>query len=164
LNSENYYSLSDHVRVVSVGFLEHVGYKNLSEFYEIVARSLKPGGIAVVQCITTGRTTTFPMDRWIPKYIFPNGYLPSPSLLALKSEMRLTVEDMQCLGMDYYRTLKAWYANYRKSRAGDSRGVVFDRMWEYYLLYSAAGFRGRKIHLFQVVYSKHLYDRYDAPR
>ena len=149
---------------MSVEFLEAVGYKNLSEFYSVVSRCLKPGGIAVVQSITTGRTALIQTDQWIPKYIFPNGYLPSPSLMCLSSEMKLTVEDIQNFGMDYYKTLKAWFANYKKSGAGESRGPVFDLMWEFYLLYSATGFRSKKIHLYQVVYSKHLYNRYDAPR
>ena len=78
--------------------------------------------------------------------------------------MKLTVEDIQNIGMDYYKTLKAWYANYKKSGAGESRGPVFNRMWEFYLLYSASGFRSKKIHLYQVVYSKQYLERYDAPR
>jgi cyclopropane-fatty-acyl-phospholipid synthase len=144
--------------------LEHVGYKNLAKFFDVVSSCLKPGGLALVHSITLGRTTTFASDKWTLKYIFPNGYLPSPSLMCLRSESKLVVEDVQNIGMDYYKTLKAWHANYKKSGVGDARGPVFDRMWQFYLMYCATGFRSKKYHLMQVVYSKQYHARYDAPR
>jgi cyclopropane-fatty-acyl-phospholipid synthase len=39
---------------------------------------------------------------------------------------------------------------------------IFVRMWEFYLLYSASGFRERKTQLWQVVMTKKSKARYDA--
>ena len=156
-------------RIAVVGCLEHVGYKNLDAFYTLLSKHLKPNGLAVVHSITTGRSTPINTDIWIPKYIFPNGYLPSPKMMIEYSEGKLVVEDIQNIGVDYAETLLQWYKNYKKAEKagllGDKQNdIVFRRMWEYYLLYSRSGFKARKIHLYQVVYSKFSYDRYDAPR
>ncbi|MCK4578105.1 MAG: cyclopropane fatty acyl phospholipid synthase, partial [Candidatus Marinimicrobia bacterium] len=63
-------------RVVSVGFFEHVGYKNYREYMEVVARCLKDDGISLLHTIGHNISVTS-TDRWVQKYIFPNSMLPS---------------------------------------------------------------------------------------
>lgn len=60
----------------------------------------------------------------------------------------------------------AWNVEFQKHVKNGSikKDPVFLRMWEYYLMYCAAGFRARTIQLNQVVYSKHRAGRYDAAR
>ena len=42
--------------VVSIGMLEHVGWKNLGEFMRVVKRCLKPESIAVLHTIGSNVT------------------------------------------------------------------------------------------------------------
>jgi cyclopropane-fatty-acyl-phospholipid synthase len=139
--------------------IEAVGLKNLDDYYDVISRVLKPNGLCLIQSITNGRTIEIQNDPWIHKYIFPNGYLPTPKLLASFSERRLVVEDMQNFGLDYVRTLLAWDKRVKKCAAAgvfdeEKQDETFLRMWEYYLLYCAAAFRARTTHVYQVVYSK----------
>jgi cyclopropane-fatty-acyl-phospholipid synthase len=67
-----------------------------------------------------------------------------------------TFEDLHTFGPHYDRTLMAWHRNFTEawpalqSRYDDR----FYRMWTYYLLMSAAAFRTRYIHLFQIVMAR----------
>ena len=63
-------------RVVSVGMFEHVGLRNYDVFFNVISRSLKPDGIALLHSIgrLDGQSATNP---WIAKYIFPGGHIPS---------------------------------------------------------------------------------------
>ena len=157
------------VRVVSIEMVEAVGFKNLDEYYEVVSRVLKPGGLALIQSITNGRTVEVQSDQWIHKYIFPNGYLPTPKLLTQFSERRLVVEDVQNFGLDYMRTLLAWHKKFKQCAAAGvfdagKQDETFLRMWEFYLLYCTAAFRARITHLYQIVYSKKRDEIYISPR
>lgn len=154
-------------RVVSIAMLEAVGYQNLDIYYRVISRCLKPTGLSLVHSICANRSTKTAHQRWILKYIFPNGFLPSLSQMTSFSEKKgLVIEDCHNLGPDYDNTLMAWNVGFQQ---GLTDGVyekppVFCRMWEFYLAYCAAGFRARTIQLNQVVYSKQRSGRYDATR
>lgn len=142
-------------RVVSVGIMEHVGVKNHRTYMEVVDRTLAPGGIAFFHTIGTNRSQPT-SNAWTTKYIFPNGVLPSIAQLAKAMEGLFVVEDWHNFGPDYDRTLMAWYANVERAwpelRARyDER---FRRMWTFYLLSSAGGFRSRRTQLWQVVMTR----------
>lgn len=142
-------------RVVSLGIMEHVGYKNYRTYMEVVDRCLAPGGISLIHTIGSPTSESI-SDPWTQKYIFPNGQLPSVAQLARAMEGLFTFEDLHAFGPHYDPTLMAWYRNFTaawpalKSRYGDR----FYRMWTYYLLMSAAAFRARYIHLFQIVMTR----------
>ena len=51
-------------RVVSVGMLEHVGYKNYPDFFRSARRLLKDDGIFVLQTIGGNVSVTRP-DDWV---------------------------------------------------------------------------------------------------
>jgi len=141
--------------VVSIGVMEHVGYKNYCTYMQVVDRCLKPGGIAFVHTIGTNisRTTGEP---WTDKYIFPNGMLPSIAQLAKAMEGLFVMEDWHNIGPHYDRTLMAWHANFTRAwpELKDAYGERFRRMWDYYLLISAGGFRSRTQQLWQVVFTR----------
>ena len=63
-------------RVVSVGMVEHVGYKNYRTYMRAAARSLGEDGLFLCQGIC-GNFSRFHADPWIQRYIFPNSMLPS---------------------------------------------------------------------------------------
>jgi cyclopropane-fatty-acyl-phospholipid synthase len=142
-------------RIVSIGQMEHVGYKNYRIYMKIVARSLKDEGLFLLHTIGNNISCTS-CDPWMDKYIFPNGMLPSVMQLAQASEGIFIMEDWHNFGTDYDKTLLAWHQNFvnnwdqLKSRY-DER---FYRMWTYYLLSCAGSFRARQIQLWQIIFSK----------
>jgi cyclopropane-fatty-acyl-phospholipid synthase len=142
-------------RIVSVGFFEHVGYRNYRPFFELVRGLLKNSGLFLLHSIGGNQTRTV-TDPWIDKYIFPNGMLPSMRQISEAIEGFWVMEDWHNFGPDYDRTLIAWWQNFEnawpqlRSRY-DSR---FYRMWRYYLLSCAGAFRARTLQLWQIILSK----------
>lgn len=148
-------------RVVSIGMFEHVGHKNYKEFFDVCENLLDPDGVMLHH--TIGRLETKAMaDGWFDKYIFPGGVLPSMAQMMRASEPNWVLEDFHNFGLDYDRTLMAWYSNLMAAWP-DLPGYDdhFQRTWEYYLLAAAAGFRGRTNHLWQMVFRR---ARRPAPR
>jgi cyclopropane-fatty-acyl-phospholipid synthase len=138
--------------VVSIGLMEHVGPKNHRAYMELAKRLLAPGGVVFIHTIGGNRPRKT-IDPWFEKYIFPNAAIPTIGQLLTSMEDVLVAEDIQNIGEHYDRTLMAWWANFDAAwptlRA--RYGEPFYRMWKYYLLTSAAYFRGRQHNLFQIV-------------
>lgn len=138
--------------VVSIGLLEHVGPKNHRAYMELARRCLAPGGIAFIHTICGSRVVN-QIDPWFHKYIFPNAAIPTLGQLVVAMQGTLVVEDVHNIGPHYDHTLMAWWHNFDeawpelRARYGDA----FHRMWKYYLLSSAAGFRARELNLCQIV-------------
>jgi cyclopropane-fatty-acyl-phospholipid synthase len=142
-------------RVVSIGLMEHVGYKNYPTYMEVVNRTLFDDGIGFIHTIGGNRSATC-SNPWTTKYIFPNGMLPSIAQISSAMEDYFIVEDLQNMGPDYDLTLMAWYHNFNKAwpelkKKYDER---FYRMWRFYLLSSAASFRTRTTQLWQIVMTR----------
>jgi len=143
-------------RIVSLGMFEHVGMKNYKTFMKIVNRCLAPEGLFLLQTIGCTNTSAA-VDPWAEKYIFPNGVLPTPAQLTRSSEELFHIEDWHNLNVNYAKTLMAWMerfdANWEAIRelGYDDR---FYRMWRFFLMTAAGSFTARRIHLWQVVYSK----------
>jgi len=142
-------------RVVSIGLMEHVGYKNYGAYMKLTNRLLRDDGIALVH--TIGRNDSrSACNSWTAKYIFPNGMLPSIAQLGKAMEHQFVMEDWHNFGEDYDKTLMAWYENFRQvwPKLKDRYSDRFYRMWEYYLLSCAGGFRSRSMQLWQIVMTK----------
>lgn len=150
---DSHFGLYDHI--VSVGMIEHVGYKNYREYMEIAVRHLKENGLFLLHTIG-GSKSVKSNDSWIEKYIFPNSMLPSLKQLAKAAEGIFVIEDIHNFGADYDKTLMAWHHNFANRWKDLPMG--YDRrfflMWEYYLLSCAGAFRARKNQLWQIVLSK----------
>jgi cyclopropane-fatty-acyl-phospholipid synthase len=142
-------------RVVSIGLCEHVGHKNYRHFLELAHERLKNGGLFLLHTIGSNESATS-TDPWIDKYIFPGGMLPSIAQLGKATERLWVMEDWHNFGPDYDRTLMAWWDNFSHGWADlrQKYGDRFYRMWKFYLIGSAAGFRARKMQLWQLVLSK----------
>jgi cyclopropane-fatty-acyl-phospholipid synthase len=141
-------------RIVSVGMVEHVGFKNYRTFMEVAARCLEPEGLFLLHTIGSNRSV-HTGDPWFHRYIFPNGMLPSVTQLSQASEGLFRMEDWHNFGPDYDKTLLAWNDNFKaqEKRFREKYGERFSRMWNYYLLLSAGGFRSRTFQLWQIVFS-----------
>ena len=94
-------------------------------------------------------------NPWIERYIFPNSMLPSSVQIDRAAEGLFVMEDWHNFGADYDTTLMHWYRNFVKhweelKLRYDER---FKRMWTFFLLSSAGGFRARRHQVWQIVYS-----------
>lgn len=142
-------------KVASVGMFEHVGPKNYADFFMAVGRAIRDDGLFLLHTIgsyaTQGQT-----DKWIDKYIFPNGKLPSARELSSALEKHFLIEDWHNFGADYDRTLMAWWRNFDSAwdTLKPKYGERFYKMWHYYLMCCAGFFRSRQGQLWQLVLSK----------
>ncbi len=141
-------------RIFSLGMFEHVGARNYRTYLKKVRTLLAPGGLFLLHTIgsNVSHVTT---DPWIDKYIFPGSMLPSMAQIAAAAERLWVIEDWQDFGVDYDRTLLCWSRNVesRWAEIADRYGPRFRRMWRFYLMSSAAGFRARQHRLWQIVMS-----------
>ena len=142
-------------RIVSLGMVEHVGYKNYRTYMKVANRCLKDDGLFLLHTIG-GNSSVKSTDPWIGKYIFTNSMLPSIAQLSRASEGLFVTEDLENFGIYYDKTLMAWYRNFVNGweKIKDKYDYRFYRMWTYYLLCCAGTFRARKNQLWQIVYSK----------
>src|ERR1043166_6858741 len=142
-------------RVVSVGMVEHVGYKNYRTYMRAAARSLGKDGLFLCQGICHNFSVVGG-DPWIKRYIFPNSMLPSLARLTRAAEDVFIVEDVKNIGPNYDPTLLAWEENFRRAwpRFADRYGERFRRMWRFYLLSCAGAFRARSLQVYSILFSK----------
>lgn len=141
--------------VISIGMLEHVGYKNYRTYMKVVDRCLKEDGIAFIHTIGSNQSLTTG-EPWSDRYIFSNGMLPSISQLGAAMEGIFVMEDWQNFGPHYDTTLMAWYDNFIRAWPDlqDRYDERFKRLWIYYLLTSAGAFRSRHQQLWQIVFTR----------
>ena len=133
--------------ICSIEMVEAVGREYWPEYFQTVARLLKPGGHACIQTIVIAdelferyvRSTDF-----IQQYIFPGGCLPCPrEFRAQAAAAGFDVVDEFSFGQDYARTLQIWRDEFL---AQESRVLQlgfdkrFIRIWEFYLAYCEAAF------------------------
>lgn len=139
-------------KIVSVGVLEHVGYKNYATLMNLCHSFIKKNGIFLLHSIGRDTSTNF-CDPWVNKYIFPNGMLPSLRQLGTAFENKFVVEDLHNFGANYDNTLMAWYKNLSEnwSQLKPDHDEIFHRMMNYYLLSCAGAFRARNMQLWQFV-------------
>ena len=143
----------DHI--ISVGMIEHVGYKNYRTFMEVVHRCLKPCGRFLLQ--TIGSNLSYKSSEpWVSKYIFPNSLLPSAKQITTAAEGLFTIRDWHSFGTHYDKTLMAWHRNFVTNweHIKDAHDNRFYRMWSYYLLSFAGSFRANRFQLWQIVFTR----------
>jgi cyclopropane-fatty-acyl-phospholipid synthase len=143
----------DHI--ISVGMFEHVGHKNYREYMSVVHRCLNDDGLFLLHTIGSKLSVTT-VDKWMGKYIFPGGVLPSIRQIAKSSEGKFIIEDLHNFGADYDKTLIAWFNNFNHNWESiiENYDHRFFLMWKYYLLSCAGAFRARDNQLWQIILSK----------
>ena len=133
--------------ICSIEMIEAVGREYWPEYFQTVARLLKPGGHACIQSIVIADEL---FERYISstdviqQYVFPGGCLPCPKeFRAQATKAGLQVVDEFSFGQDYARTLQLWHEQFAAQKAHvlqlgfDER---FIRIWEFYLSYCEAAF------------------------
>ena len=142
--------------IASIEMFEAVGENHWEQYFKTISASLKPGGKACIQTIVIAeelferyRTST----DFIQQYVFPGGMLPSKSAFkAYASRAGLRVENEFAFGADYAETLCIWYESFNRQLDEVSKlgfDEAFIRLWNFYLMYCAAGFSERNIDVVQ---------------
>jgi cyclopropane-fatty-acyl-phospholipid synthase len=148
--------------VVSVEMVEAVGREYWPQFFDCLARCLKPGGRAAIQYIAISEplfASYAASADFIQAYVFPGGMLASEAeFRRLAAERGLDWQDGVGFGPDYARTLRLWRENFDAAVAEGRLPGGFDerfvRLWRYYLMYCEGGFRGGGIDVAQVTLVK----------
>jgi len=148
--------------IASVEMVEAVGRDYWPDFFDCVARNLRPGGRAGIQYISI-RDEIFEhyaaSADFIQTYVFPGGMLIKESeFRALAAERGLSWEDQHNFGGDYARTLREWRCNFdlavEEGRLPSGFDERFVQLWRYYLMYCEGGFLGSGIEVSQVTLVK----------
>ncbi|MGE3922531.1 MAG: class I SAM-dependent methyltransferase [Lautropia sp.] len=145
-------------KISSIGMFEHVGLKNLGGYFQIVARLLREGGIAMNHGITAADVDSHGVghgvSEFIDKYVFPDGELPHVSLAIRElSAAGLELVDAESLRRHYARTCAAWSRNFehalgRLEQIANPRQV---RIWRIYLAGCAMGFARGWMNIYQLL-------------
>jgi cyclopropane-fatty-acyl-phospholipid synthase len=142
--------------VVSVEMIEAVGEEFWPEYFATLARVLAPGGLVGLQAITMPHDRLLATRRshnWIQKYVFPGGLVLSvPVIEQQAARAGLSIVRRRSLGPHYARTLAQWRARFGAARDRVTAlgfDEAFERLWEFYLAYSEAGFRSRYLDVWQ---------------
>ena len=148
--------------IVSVEMVEAVGQAYWPDFFDCLARCLKPGGRAAIQYIAI-RDELFEAYAasadFIQTYVFPGGMLVREGTFRrLAAERGLEWRDQVSFPLDYAETLRLWRANFDHAVEQGRLPAGFDqrfvRLWRFYLMYCEGGFRGGGIDVAQVTLVK----------
>ncbi|CAM0902380.1 unnamed protein product [Alopecurus aequalis] len=148
--------------IISCGMIEHVGHEYIDTFFACCESHLAEDGILVLQFISVPEERYEQYRRrpdFLKEYIFPGGCLPSLARVtsAMSASSRFCIEDVESIGCHYYTTLIRWRDNFIANK-DEVLALGFDekfiRIWEYYLIYAAAGFKSRALGDYQVVFSR----------
>lgn len=141
--------------VVSIGMLEHVGWRNHRNLMEVVHRCVKKEGVAVLHTIGSNESQKHGIP-FFEKHIFPNAASPSLAQLGKAMENLFVLEDLQNIGPDYRPTLLEWWKKFEKNYPSLDQ-KKYDRrfwlMWRFYLLAAAGAVAARESQLFHLVLS-----------
>lgn len=146
--------------IASVEMFEAVGEKHWPEYFETIAHCLKSSGKACIQTIVIAEDLFERYRRntdFIQQYVFPGGMLPSrTSFKESAAKAGLRVEQEFAFGSDYAKTLCLWRDSFNQ-KLQEVRQLGFDeafiRLWNFYLMYCAAGFTERNIDVVQFTLS-----------
>ena len=150
--------------IASIEMFEAVGESYWPTYFQTLFRCLKNGKKAVIQTIVI-RDELFEKYRsetdFIQQYVFPGGMLPSPKIFeSAASNAGLVLKEQFSFGQDYAKTLRLWGDRFNAQlEAIKQLGFTdeFIRLWNFYLMYCAAGFAQQDIDVIQFTLEKPLH-------
>jgi cyclopropane-fatty-acyl-phospholipid synthase len=142
--------------IVSIEMFEAVGKNYWDEYFAKIKECLKKDGKAIIQTISIGDEfyeKYLKTSDYIREYIFPGGFLPSPSIFnELSKKHGLCVADEFRFGESYAKTLLKWLDNFNEVQDKVLKlgyDQEFIRKWQFYLAYCAAGFNSKRTDVIQ---------------
>ncbi|QVQ51975.1 class I SAM-dependent methyltransferase [Spiractinospora alimapuensis] len=143
-------------RVSSIGLTEHIGKKNVPDYFASLYRKLKPGGRLLNHCITRpdNHSPARKPGGVINRYVFPDGELEGPGWLNTEmNEAGFEVRHQENLREHYALTLRDWSANLDRNweAAVAQVGEGTARVWRLYIAGSRLGFERNVVQLHQIL-------------
>ncbi len=148
-------------KVASVGMFEHVGLKNLPQYFAKVHSLLRPGGLFLNHGITHDEEGwgAALSAKFINRYVFPDGELDLLSNVQREMERsHFEILDVEGLRSHYALTLRHWVRNLDAQHAEARRQVseATYRVWRLYMAASAMEFESGELGLYQILGSRRL--------
>ena len=148
-------------KLVSIEMIEAVGWQYFGEYFRRCRELLRPGGSFLLQAIAI-EDSAYEAEKagrsFANELIFPGGCLPSEKLMReLLSQREMQVRWSDDISDSYAVTLSHWRRRFaaseqRLERMGYDRR--FQRLWDFWLAMSEAGFRERRIRDLQLLIEK----------
>jgi cyclopropane-fatty-acyl-phospholipid synthase len=144
-------------KIVSIEMIESIPAALWPPLFEMISRSIRPGGRVSMQAITIADDlydSLLERDDFISKHIFPGGALPSVAKLRQLADANgLSITGVQAYASSYAATLRSWRDRFdqvwpRIQQPGFD--AQFRRTWRYYLAYCEAGFDIGRIDVHQI--------------
>lgn len=146
-------------KIVSVGMIEHVGEKMLSEYFESLRDRLKTGGRFLVSGIAVNPREQQREVSFTDRYVFPDGDLvPISTSLGAAERAGFEVRDLESLREHYGLTLRQWVRRLEE-HAREARNLTDEttyRIWRLYMAGSASQFFSGRLNLYHTLLVKGL--------
>ncbi|MFD9961690.1 class I SAM-dependent methyltransferase [Amycolatopsis sp. NPDC058986] len=143
--------------ICSIGMAEHVGSARYREYTDALYGLLEPGGRLLNHQISRRPTpdeTTYRLDEFIDRYVFPDGELmPLGTTVKLIEDTGFEIRHVEALREHYGPTLRAWVRNL-ETHWTEATGLATPgraRVWRLYLAASALAFEQNRIGVNQVL-------------
>ena len=146
-------------KISSVGMFEHVGLKNLPQYFDCVHRLLRPDGYFLNHGITHdeegwGNTVS---TQFINRYVFPDGQLDTISnIQRVMEQAHFEIIDVEGLRPHYAKTLRHWVqgleAHHSEALAYVNEATY--RVWRLYMAASAMEFEEGALGVYQILCSR----------
>jgi len=146
-------------KVASVGMFEHVGEKNLREYFARVYQLVRPGGAFFNSGISASANYVRRGPSFIDRYVFPDGDLvPIHTSLAAAEVCGFEVRDVESLREHYALTLRQWVRRLEEhaEEAKKIAGRQAYRIWRLYMAASAHSFQVGRTNLYHMLLAKPL--------
>lgn len=157
-------------RVVCLELIEHVGFKNISQFAERVYDVLADDGLFLLQW-TGLRRSVKPEDMiwglFMNKYIYPgaDAALPPSTMMKSFEKAGFEVHSIENISGHYAQTLRFWRQNWLSNREAvlATHGERWFRIWNFFLSWSILIAEEGNAGCYQAVLHKNL-DTFDRQR
>jgi cyclopropane fatty-acyl-phospholipid synthase-like methyltransferase len=157
-------------RVVCLELIEHVGFKNVTQFAERVYDVLADDGLFLLQW-TGLRRSVKPEDMiwglFMNKYIYPgaDAALPPSTMLKSFEKAGFEVHSIENISGHYAQTLQLWRHNWLGNREAvvSTHGERWFRIWNFFLAWSILIAEEGNAGCYQAVLHKNL-DSFDRRR
>ena len=148
-------------KVSSVGMFEHVGLKNLPEYFNALFRQLRPGGLLLNHGIThyvEGWEKTL-STMFINRYVFPDGQLDTVGNIQRHMERAdFELLDVEAWRPHYAQTLRQWVSRLEAHHTLALRHVseATWRVWRLYMAACALEFETGDIGVYQLLAARRV--------
>jgi cyclopropane-fatty-acyl-phospholipid synthase len=146
-------------KITSIGMFEHVGERQLPDYFARVHGLLRAGGVFVNTGISASATYQRLGPSFIDRYVFPDGELiPIGTNLLAAERCNLEVRDVESLREHYALTLRHWLRRL-EAKAEEATQLTNQetyRIWRLYIAASIHAFSIGRVNMYQTLLVKPL--------